>query len=270
MTRITGPGVAVPGGTNAAPHGSGWRSGLRGGAGGLPLEAAARPAGQGDGRRAGRQEAGAGPAGSRPQGNAPATAGGDGERWRLFIAVPVTGPAAGTLQAWMAAGRRQRPGLKWVEPHHLHVTLRFLGERPAAEVPALVAAGARVAGAAAPVEAEIRGVGGFPDIGRARTVWAGVAAGAAELAGMAAGLERELLAVAPDLDPVTQPFRAHVTLARVRGGWIDLTAWPHAAGARDRVWGRLVVREMVLFRSQLRPGGPVYTPLHRWGLGSRD
>ncbi|QBS37878.1 RNA 2',3'-cyclic phosphodiesterase [Thermaerobacter sp. FW80] len=189
------------------------------------------------------------------------------ERWRLFIAVPVTGTAAGALRAWMAVGRRERPGLKWVEPDHLHITLRFLGERPAAEMPALVAAGARVAGAAAPVEVEVRGVGGFPSAERTRTLWAGVATGATELAGMAAGLEHELLAVAPDLDPLSHPFTAHVTLARVRASWIDLTRWPHAVAARERLWGRLPVRELVLFRSRLRPGGPVYTPLHRWRLG---
>ncbi|EKP93942.1 RNA 2',3'-cyclic phosphodiesterase [Thermaerobacter subterraneus] len=195
-------------------------------------------------------------------------AGGDGEdHWRLFIAVPVTGPVAGALQAWMAAARRQRPGLKWVRPGDLHITLRFLGNRPVASIPSLVAAGARAAREAAPLDVAVRGVGGFPAAGRARTLWAGVGEGAAALAALAASLETQLLAVAPDLDPVQQPFQAHITLARVRGGWIDLDRWPHAAAVRQQDWGRLPVRAMVLFRSQLHPGGPVYTPLHRWPLG---
>lgn len=197
--------------------------------------------------------AGAGPAGE--------------SRWRLFIAVPVVGPVAGALQAWMAGGRRQRPGLKWVRPGDLHITLRFLGERPVATIPALVAAGARVARASAPLDLEVRGVGGFPAADRARTVWAGVDRGAAGLAALAAGLETELLAVVPGLDPASLPFRAHITLARVRGGWIDLNGWPHAAAVRQRLWGRLPVTAMVLFRSELRPGGPVYTALHSWPLG---
>ena len=188
-------------------------------------------------------------------------------RWRLFVAVPVAGAVAQALATWIARGRHQRPGLKWVRAQDLHITLRFLGERPVDGIPDLVAAGARAARAAAPMELEVRGVGGFPTAGRARTVWAGVGRGAAALAALAADLERELLAAAPDLQPAGQPFRAHITLARVRGGWIDLDGWPHAAAARHRLWGRLPATEMVLFRSELRPGGPVYTALHRWPLG---
>ena len=192
------------------------------------------------------------------------------ERWRLFFAVPVTGPAAAALRDWMAEGRRLRPDLKWVEPRHLHLTLRFLGERPAGEVPGLGAVAAEVAARSAPFAVELRGIGGFPSAERARTLWAGAATGSRELAAVAAELEAALLASVPGLEPAHRPFRAHVTLARARSGWVDAGRWPHAAGARQRRWGVLDVEELVLYRSHLLPGGPVYTALDRWRLGGGD
>lgn len=191
------------------------------------------------------------------------------ERWRLFVGVPVEGPAAAALRDWVAAGRRQQPGLKWVEPHNLHLTLRFLGERPPADVLRIGDAVATVTDRWEPLPVVLRGLGAFPSLRRARTVWAGVGEGEPRLAELAGCIEAVLVGALPDLKPVDHPFRGHVTLARVRSGWLDATGWPHLVEARERVWGTLHVGDVVLYRSRLRPAGPVYTPVHRWTLSAR-
>lgn len=187
-------------------------------------------------------------------------------RLRLFVGVPLAAPVSGRLARWLAAGRQERPDLKWVEPRNLHLTLRFLGERPAGELDLIRAAVSAVARERRAFSIVVRGVGGFPSLARARVVWAGVDAGEGELAGLARDLEGSLLAALPALRPADHAFRAHITLARTREGYVDGERWAHVSAARDRLWGTMDVEEVVLYRSQLRPGGPVYTPLERWRL----
>jgi RNA 2',3'-cyclic 3'-phosphodiesterase len=59
-----------------------------------------------------------------------------GDRLRLFLALPLPPAAVERLVAWQRAELRAG---RVVEPANLHVTLAFLGGRPAAEVPGIAA-----------------------------------------------------------------------------------------------------------------------------------
>ncbi|MGZ8715836.1 MAG: RNA 2',3'-cyclic phosphodiesterase [Gaiellaceae bacterium] len=62
------------------------------------------------------------------------------ERLRLFLALRLPGAALDTLAAWQQehlSGVRPA-GVRIVPREHLHVTLAFLGHRPAAELPAIL------------------------------------------------------------------------------------------------------------------------------------
>jgi 2'-5' RNA ligase len=77
-----------------------------------------------------------------------ASVGGDGSL-RLFCALTLPAEALDRLEAWQAglpAGRH-----RCVPRDNLHVTLAFLGSRPAEEVDAIAAALAAAAGAARPI-----------------------------------------------------------------------------------------------------------------------
>ena len=79
----------------------------------------------------------------------PASVSGD-ERLRLFLALRLPDDVVAALAAWQA---RELAGAgRIVPPEHLHVTLAFLGSRPASELPAIVAALRESAAAARPFE----------------------------------------------------------------------------------------------------------------------
>jgi 2'-5' RNA ligase len=76
------------------------------------------------------------------------------ERLRLFCALQLPDETVGELTAWQAVNLHtgnQRGG-RIVPPENLHVTLAFLGSRPAGEVPAIVGALRAAAAPAGPIE----------------------------------------------------------------------------------------------------------------------
>ena len=79
----------------------------------------------------------------------PASVGGD-ERLRLFLGLRPPDLALDVLEAWQAEHLER---MRFVPREHLHVTLAFLGHRPAGELPGILDA---LRGAAAGVRGEIR------------------------------------------------------------------------------------------------------------------
>lgn len=87
---------------------------------------------------------------------------------RLFVAIELPEDVRKRL-AGLCNGL---PGARWVSPENQHLTLRFIGEVPAGEIPDLVGALARVT--APGFALSISGVGFFGQRKRARLAWAGV------------------------------------------------------------------------------------------------
>jgi 2'-5' RNA ligase len=176
---------------------------------------------------------------------------------RAFVALELDArlrEAMGELQA------RLRPrcgGIRMARPEGIHLTLRFLGDTSPEQVatlcPLLAAAAAACPAAGVPVT----GLGTFPERGSPRVLWLGLDVPATvfdlqracERAARAAGFERE-----------ERPFRAHLTLGR----WRDRAPRPDLPPAD---LGTTTLETLVLFKSDLRPDGAVYTPLARWALG---
>jgi 2'-5' RNA ligase len=71
----------------------------------------------------------------------------------------------------------------------------------------------------------------------------------------------EKAAVASGFEPETRAFHPHLTLGR----WRDRAPRPPLP---EVDLGKARVRELVLFRSDIRPSGSIYTPLAVFPLGS--
>ncbi|BDG60501.1 RNA 2',3'-cyclic phosphodiesterase [Caldinitratiruptor microaerophilus] len=184
---------------------------------------------------------------------------------RTFVAVPVHSPAlVAALESAQATLRQAGVRARWVRPGQFHFTLKFLGEIPASQVEVARAALERAVSGAGPFDLEIAGLGAFPRPDAARVLWAGCGDGGARLIQLAFRVESAL--VAAGFPPEPRPFTAHLTLGRLPAGG----STPQVAGALRRSarpsFGRQPVTEVVLYRSDLRPDGPVYTPLSRFPL----
>ena len=176
---------------------------------------------------------------------------------RAFIALEIE---AEMRRAIAELKERLRPlahGARWVRGEGIHLTLRFLSETSPAQVEGLRAVLAAAAADCPPAEIRVRGLGTFPERGSPRVVWLGM-----ELPGPVLNLQRECerAAVEMGFPREGRPFRAHLTLARFRDRVPHPELPPVDLGATR-------LGELVLFQSDLRPDGAVYTPLARFALG---
>jgi 2'-5' RNA ligase len=182
---------------------------------------------------------------------------------RAFLAVEL---GDGARRAAAAAAERlarevRGRDVRWARPESYHLTLRFLGEIPAEPLAPLVAAVAAELADLAPFEVQLGGLELFPSPRRPRVIAARLEP-AAPLAELARRVEAA--AVRAGFPAEERPFRAHLTLGRLRD-----RAHPalEPAAADLLAADPFRVAEVVLFRSDLQPDGALHTPLERIALG---
>jgi RNA 2',3'-cyclic 3'-phosphodiesterase len=178
---------------------------------------------------------------------------------RLFVAINFADEVRESVHAATTLLRQSHPDLRWVAPHRLHLTVRFLGEMPETIVEPL---GDQLRDAALrnrSVPLTLGTIGAFPGFKRPHVIWLGVEYEPklellyhdVELACMALGMDAE-----------GRPFRPHVTLARVPHRLPEQQARDlqrTARGIRLRVHAE--VRSVDLMQSRSAAAGPEYTIL---------
>jgi RNA 2',3'-cyclic 3'-phosphodiesterase len=149
---------------------------------------------------------------------------------RLFMAIEPPADAVEHLDDFLAVRRSSGPELRWSPPGQWHLTLAFMGSAPDRVVDDVVDAVAAVASRAAPVALAVVGGGCFPDVTRAKVLWAGVeVAGAAASRGGADALGHlargmRMACSVAGASPEGGPFVPHLTLGRFSRAE-DATRW---------------------------------------------
>jgi len=173
----------------------------------------------------------------------------------LTLPADIIAHAAGLQSALKARGLR----LRWVKPQNLHLTLKFLGDIPAADAGDVGVAMQRASQGAAPLALAVQGMGVFPGIRRPRVLWIGLGGQVEALQSLYARIEDALA----DLGFAREKrgFKAHLTLARfkARVAPVDLLqAFEELGNYAPKPFA---AKHLVLYKSDLRPQGAVYTPL---------
>jgi RNA 2',3'-cyclic 3'-phosphodiesterase len=185
---------------------------------------------------------------------------------RLFIALNL--PKKERERIYRAARRlrNEEMPVRWLEPDHFHVTLKFLGEVRRERIPKIEEAIARVAGTTAPFSTTLGGFGAFPTIRRPRVIWLGVGANP-ELRCLKQDVEWALGDLGFDAE--TRAFHPHVTLGRAN----DRNGAGAFRGLDDMMAelefkGEVKVHSLDLMRSQVSREGATYTVLSSAKLAS--
>jgi 2'-5' RNA ligase len=151
--------------------------------------------------------------------------------------------------------------VRWVREETFHVTLRFLGDIDPGGVERLADCVRQQTAALRPFRLELGGARPFPS--KRRPVAIVLDVGPLErLEELAEAVERGVTAAG--FDPEPRPFRAHLTLGRVRG-----KRFPVVTGSVTATGESCAVDEAVLFKSELHHTGAHYTPIERAPLGDQ-
>jgi 2'-5' RNA ligase len=183
---------------------------------------------------------------------------------RLFLAVRPEDREIEELGRQLAGRRLGAPAaVRWLEPTAWHITMRFVGAWPQERLAELQSACARaVVGLHGPLRLTLSELGAFPKPSRATVLWIGAGESGRVLHPLAAAVEEAVRTVG--LAPEQRPFRAHLTVARLKAP-ADLRRLLEAPLAR-RV--HITIRELVLYESFTRPVGAHYDVRAQWPIGA--
>lgn len=193
---------------------------------------------------------------------------------RLFVALDIDEAIRARISTFIEGVRGFAPQARWVHPESLHVTLKFIGEQPEAQLKTIQ--GALHAIRSREITLGFRGCGFFPNPKRARVFWIGIDGGEA-LIHLATEVDHALEPIGVPRE--AHPYTPHLTLARGAGG----SGSPHLrksdrensqfARLQEKVpsltadFGTMTAREFFLYQSQLSAKGSRYSRIARFGLG---
>lgn len=189
---------------------------------------------------------------------------------RTFIAIELDDELREILGRLQSLLRRKIASdcVRWVRPEGIHLTLKFLGDTRPEQVEQVKEALARAVAPVRPFQFTVGGVGCFPNTRRPRVVWVGVHEPTGAMKRLHSAVEAE---VAPLGFPTEgRPFSPHLTLGRVhrqapRSEVQQLGEVVAASAVGDL--DEMHVGEVCYIKSDLRPGGAVYTTLSCAELG---
>ena len=134
---------------------------------------------------------------------------------RTFIAIDLPSDVKEALSSFVETLRgRGLPGVRWVNPNGIHLTLKFLGEIPPSTVPLLLDAIESAAASHHSFTLGLGNLGVFPDPNNPRVLWVGLEGDLSSLSELQASVEEQCLFLG--FEPDRRGLTPHLTLCRVR------------------------------------------------------
>jgi len=182
------------------------------------------------------------------------------EAFRAFIAIDLPESIKSFLSEAQEALKLYGFRVKWVRPQNIHLTLKFLGDTATADTDKIVEAMTLAARNCPIVSLTAKGVGVFPNIRRPRVIWAGLNGQIETLANLQQTLDAHLADLGFARD--TRAFKSHLTLGRVKGKIAPDKMLAAIDKLKEFESESFETHQVILFQSELRPSGAVYTQIH--------
>ena len=185
---------------------------------------------------------------------------------RSFIAIDLPEATREAIAVLQERLKRSRAGVRWMKPGSIHLTLKFLGNILPEQVDEIAAAAAQLIRDEPPITLYAAGLGSFPSLRKPRVIWVGLQGEVDRLTKIQADLENtlETLGFARE----GRGFRPHLTIGRIK----DRHRLQGLIEAMSTVelpeFNSFDANEIILYKSDLRPTGAIYTKLHRMPLAA--
>jgi 2'-5' RNA ligase len=187
---------------------------------------------------------------------------------RAFIAIEIPSEIKKAIAAQTASLQfNTGQSVRWVTAENTHLTLKFLGEVSPTNVDLLSQAIQAECSQITPFDITVSGLGCFPNAHRPRVIWIGLLV-PPELNKLHYKIEATTARLG--YTPEEKTFSPHLTIGRVRdqATVIELKQLHDSLeSATIGTLGTFTAHTVHLFKSELKPGGPIYSQLFSARLG---
>ena len=184
---------------------------------------------------------------------------------RSFLAIALPETIHKRIEDVQGDLKSSHADVRWVSPGKIHLTLKFFGNIEETVIEPIVKAVEGPARAVSPFPLKVKGIGTFPHWKSPRVIWIGLIDEGDNLVPLQKQVEAELQRIG--FDPEGRAFQPHLTLGRVNSARGKEALVQAMERYREEEFGEFEVPKVVLFKSDLKPTGPIYTPLREVGLG---
>lgn len=181
---------------------------------------------------------------------------------RLFTAIDLPGEILLRLERLLSALRAEAL-IHWSPLDNLHITTKFIGSWPEAQLEELEAVLSSLP-AREPFDIELRGLGWFPNARSPRTFWVGVHGEA--LRQLARDIEEHLEQLG--IPPETREFSPHLTLARIKTPVPLRRLQERVEEMQPAALGHFAASSFALYRSDPGSNASIYRKLREYRFAS--
>jgi len=184
---------------------------------------------------------------------------------RSFLAIELPKPILRKIEEVQGDLKSTHADVRWVNPEKIHLTLKFFGSIEESRIDPIFKSIGEPIRDTSPFSLKVRGVGAFPHLKNPRVIWMGLVDGREVLTSFQKQIETQLGKIG--FQPEDRPFHPHLTLGRMRSSRGKEELVGRMEKYKEEEFGDFQVERVVLFKSDLRPTGPIYTPLKDLKLG---
>ncbi len=184
---------------------------------------------------------------------------------RTFIAVKLPDHVIRKLAELQLDLKKHGLRIKWSQPENIHLTLKFLGDILPDDVDPVCRVVNDAVKDFTPISLCTAGVGFFPGIRRARVLWTGIAGQTDKLEKLHHAIDDGLGSLGFVKDD--RRFTGHLTLGRFKGQSEPEILIDMMKMYKDMASDEFIVDAVSVYKSDLKPSGPIYTNLSSIRLG---
>ncbi len=179
---------------------------------------------------------------------------------RTFLAVDLEEDVMDRINLLIQRYKSIDRNIKWVRPENIHITLFFFGEVDEYVLNRLEVLIKKSLESIYTFRVNVKGISAFPSLKKPRVIWIGVENKSHELITIFNAIQKVIKEENLDVNRETRDYTPHITLGRVKG-----YPNPKLIGEMKRdgeeIFGSFQVKDIVLYKSTLTRGGPLYEKL---------
>lgn len=187
---------------------------------------------------------------------------------RSFLAIELPRTILKKIEEVQEDLKSSQADVRWVSPEKIHLTLKFFGNIEESKIEPIVKSIEGPVQTTSPFPLKVRGVGAFPHLKNPKVIWMGLVDGGEVLTSFQKQIETQMEKIGFQAED--RPFHPHLTLGRAKSSRGREELIGRMEIHEEEEFGDFQVERVVLFKSDLRPSGPIYTPVRDLKLGGKE